>query len=96
MLFIEREADFHSFKLFLKLTQVLYNNTPMGIKYFWKYLASLNVVEKKLGSVDFKREFGDTDNTTPKRVPSGDGRIEIDQEMPSGDAALRQRQKADT
>ncbi|TPX40545.1 hypothetical protein SeMB42_g05951 [Synchytrium endobioticum] len=43
----------------------------MGIKYFWKYLASLNVVEKKLGSVDFKREFGVTDNTTPKRVSGG-------------------------
>ncbi|TPX45574.1 hypothetical protein SeLEV6574_g03788 [Synchytrium endobioticum] len=58
LLCIEREVDLHS----------LHNNTPMGIKYFWKYLASLNVVEKKLGSVDFKREFGDKDNTTPTRA----------------------------
>ncbi|TPX45303.1 hypothetical protein SeLEV6574_g03938 [Synchytrium endobioticum] len=86
LLYIDREAEFHSLKLFVvylyvkskhcfisteKLTQILYKNTTMGINYFWKYLASLNVIEKKLGSVDFKREFGVTDNTTPKRVPGG-------------------------
>ncbi|TPX49436.1 hypothetical protein SeLEV6574_g01471 [Synchytrium endobioticum] len=86
LLYIDREAEFHSLKLFVvylyvkskhcfisteKLTQILYNNTTMGINYFWKYLASLNVIEKKLGSVDFKREFRVTDNTTQKRVPGG-------------------------
>ncbi|TPX39110.1 hypothetical protein SeMB42_g06461 [Synchytrium endobioticum] len=76
---VDRETDFHSLKLFLvylfikskhcfvsteKLTQIPYKNTTMGIKYFWKYLASLNVVEKMLGLADFKREFGVVTNVT--------------------------------
>ncbi|TPX41555.1 hypothetical protein SeLEV6574_g06030 [Synchytrium endobioticum] len=40
----------------------------MGIKYFWKYLTSLNVVKEKLGSVDSKQFFGVTGNAAPKGV----------------------------
>ncbi|TPX47578.1 hypothetical protein SeLEV6574_g02579 [Synchytrium endobioticum] len=43
----------------------------MGIKYFWKYLTSLNVVKEKLGSVDSKQLFGVTGNGAPKGVPGG-------------------------
>ncbi|TPX48912.1 hypothetical protein SeLEV6574_g01764 [Synchytrium endobioticum] len=43
----------------------------MGIKYFWKYLTSLNVVKEKLGSVDFRQLFGVTGNAAPKDVPGG-------------------------
>ncbi|TPX51458.1 hypothetical protein SeLEV6574_g00237 [Synchytrium endobioticum] len=40
----------------------------MGIKYFWKYLTTLNVVKEKLGSVDSKLLFGVTGNAAPKGV----------------------------
>ncbi|TPX40592.1 hypothetical protein SeLEV6574_g06539 [Synchytrium endobioticum] len=43
----------------------------MGIKYFWKYLTSLNVVKEKLRSVDSKLLFGVTGNAVPKGVPGG-------------------------
>ncbi|TPX39293.1 hypothetical protein SeLEV6574_g07321 [Synchytrium endobioticum] len=43
----------------------------MGIKYFWKYLTSLNVVKEKLGSVDSKQFFGVAGNAAPKGVPGG-------------------------
>ncbi|TPX32855.1 hypothetical protein SeLEV6574_g08433, partial [Synchytrium endobioticum] len=43
----------------------------MGIKYFWKYLTTLNVVKEKLGSVDSKLLFGVTGNAAPKGVPGG-------------------------
>ncbi|TPX38906.1 hypothetical protein SeLEV6574_g07528 [Synchytrium endobioticum] len=41
----------------------------MGIKYFWKYLTSLNVVKEKLGSVDSKQFLEVTGDVAPKGVP---------------------------
>ncbi|TPX45840.1 hypothetical protein SeLEV6574_g03601, partial [Synchytrium endobioticum] len=50
----------------------------MGIKYFWKYLTTLNVVKEKLESVDSKLLFGVTGNAAPKDldiVVSGDSDV---------------------
>ncbi|TPX46936.1 hypothetical protein SeLEV6574_g02954 [Synchytrium endobioticum] len=43
----------------------------MGIKYFWKYWRTLNVVKDKLGSVDTKQFLEVTGDAAPKGVPGG-------------------------